>query len=210
MSGSTKARLIFIAAHFVLITWMVVFQAWGLYPMEATGRHWRTVNLKEIYDELLAYHEESGSFPESIEPLLNYDQDNGVTTFGSKELHYPLGPEYPERIHFKLIDGKPVIYDVGEDKEMGGLGLSMDLAYPEEYEDDFSFGSFTETQQFINSFVLGSIMAGAMSWCLYGMWNRKLSGGTRLPIVILLSLLFLVFEAFVAHCIMFGHVYPHH
>ena len=210
-----KVCIIFIAVHLLLITSMVVYQACDEYPGEGFGLYERLYTLKEIHSELELYKKEMGDFPTSIDSLFRYDEKNYQVYFGSKPLHpVPDQRIYVEKIKYQLIDGEPVISDLGDDRKKGGLGADFDVVYPQKYQEPLLFRDFMKMEEFSTFLLYGFLMASGISLCLYGIWRKSLSSGRSwLPLAICCSIVFLLFELFFAQVILLFHIptlYPHH
>ena len=210
-----KIRVIFVTVHLFLITGMIVYWAYTLYPEEAGHLDYRSRALAEIYDELILYEKEMGVYPQNIDTLLHYDENEDQVFFRSKALEYFYHlPGDIKKIRYRLKDKEPVISYLGGDGKEGGLGLDMDVVYPRKYQNPFKFLDFKDTKQFRSSFIFGFLFALATSICLYHIWKKRstFTSGSKESYCynVFLSILFLAFELFLTQCIVFGHVYPHH
>lgn len=211
MKTQTKICIVFISVHLFLVTAMVVLWAFVEYPYEVGYVGFRSLNLEKIYNELKLYKEETGYYPESIDSLWHYDEEEGLL-FRSERLYFFYHPDDIDKIQYQLIDGEPVISDLGKDRREGGLGSDMDVVYPLKYQKHFfSFLDFMKTKYFYASFLLGLVLASGISFCLYGIWKKQLSSRPiSLPLTIVASVLFLLFELFLTYIILGAHIYPHH
>lgn len=210
-----RVCITFIAIHLVLITSMVVYQAFDAYPGWTAGLWDRLIPLREMYSELEEYKKRTGDFPKSIDSLLRYNEKENRVFFGSEALSFVFDPaNYVEKIEYRLVDGEPVISDLGDDREKGGLGADMDVAYPDKYREPFLFRDFMKTEEFSTFLLYGVLMASGISLCLYGMWRKSLAAG--LPWILIAvagSIAFLIFELYLAAVILIAHLpmlYPHH
>jgi hypothetical protein len=210
MKAQTKICIVFIVVHLFLITDMVVVMSFALYPHEIGHVHYRARYLEEIYNEVKLYQKETGDYPESIDSFWHYDEEKGLL-FRSKELSFLYLPDEIDKIHYQLIDGEPVISDLGKDRKEGGLGSDMDAVYPRKYQTHFPFREFMKTKHFKLSLLYGFLLASGISLCLYGIWKKRLSSRPiSLSSTIVVSVLFLLFELFLAELILGAHIYPHH
>lgn len=201
--------IVFVAVHLFVIAGLVVFQAYEQYPVEATAFYVRYDNLEKIADAVEEYRDETGNLPESIDSLLYYNEELKSWYFGPK----PIKDLYwgnINQIDYRIVDNEPVITDLGPDEKIGGMGWDMDIVYPEEYQPPFSFRDFVKTEQFLRSVIFGFILALVMSICLYGMWRKYLISGGSIVLKVFQSILFVLFEIFLATLILGAHVYPHH
>lgn len=210
-----KTRIAFMVVHFVVFTAIIVFLAYGAYPDEMGAAERRSRLLRVIYDEVNLYKQEKGAYPETLKPLLQFDQ--GLVLFRSKRMGnliprrpLPDNNDIHKIIHFQLINNEPVISDLGMDANEGGLGFDMDIAYPPQYQKRLSFRDFTTTKAFGKSLGIGLLFSGGVSACLLGMWAKRYETGQIPFYVIVLSILFVLFELFLLQFILYGHIYPHH
>ena len=221
MKTKKKIIVIFIIVHIFLITALFIYLCYLSYPREVGMARWRSGLLQEIYDELKVYKADTGAYPKSIDSLLQFDKEKMEVFFCSKKLKGGYRLSYysydndefdiNEYIHYRLINGEPVLTDLGTDKELGGMGKDFDVTYPAKYQEPLSIRNFIKTEQFSKSLVLGVIFASIMSLCLYKMWEKRLTRGKRAVLVtIVLSILFVVFELFLATAVLGAHIYPHH
>lgn len=215
-----KVRIIFLTVHIFLITGLIIFLAFYVYPHKVGATAYRSHLLREIYEHVKLYKQQTGNFPKTLDSLLRYDKEKEKVFFQSKELeyypiYYYLDDTYEfdvnKAIRYQLITGQPVIYDLGKDMKEGGIGENMDAAYPLKYQKNIPFFKFMKTKYFGLSALLGFILASGISLCLYGMWKKQAGSSTfSLILTIGASIIFLIFELFVAQIILFAHLYPTH
>ena len=87
-----------------------------------------TSDLKTIYNTAKIIYTTSGSWPESIDEMVNPVDEDGNEMEGLEEMpRDPWGNEY----EYELRDGKPVIICLGRDANTGGEGDDQDYEYPE-------------------------------------------------------------------------------
>ena len=218
MKPKKKIIAIFIIVHIFLITAVFIHCVYLLYPREVAWAEYRSLLLQEIYNELKVYKVETGAYPGSLDLLLRFDKEKGEVFFRSKELksyHYsglylPGDVEYDinKYIHYRLINGEPVLTELGTDREQGGMDKALDVTYPSQYQKSLSYWSFMKTKQFCKSLVIGVVFASVMSLCLYNIWKNRLQRKTWA--VLVLSIVFLVFEILIATSVLIAHIYPHH
>lgn len=200
----------FVGVHLFLVTGMVVFRAYHVYPEEVGRIRFLSYSLQEIYDEVGQYKEETGSFPEEIDSLLKHKGQRGWC-FRSKELSRFNYLGDISRIRYQLIEGEPVIIYLGHDGKEGGLGWDFDIYYPQKFQPPFLFRDFMKTNRFYPSLVLGFLLGFGISICLFGIWKKQqIHSKMNLTLAIVLSVIFLLFEVFLADVILFAHLYPHH
>jgi hypothetical protein len=188
----------------------MVLLAFCLYPREVGGTWWRAGCLKEICDALHVYRQETGSFPQELDGILRYDEKEEWFFLGSKRLKHFYHPrDELDRIRYELINGEPVVWDLGEDRMEGGVGKDMDVVYPMKYQPRYRFRDFVKTKQFYLSLLFGFLLGLGVSVCLYAMWKDRLTAG-RIVGAIFGSIVFILFELLIAYFILGAHVYPHH
>ena len=91
-----------------------------------------TSDMKTIYNTAKIIYATSGSWPDSIEEMVDRTDDDGNELEGLDEMPKdPWGGEY----EYKRIDGKIVITCLGRDGRAGGEGDDQDYQYPEAEED---------------------------------------------------------------------------
>ena len=91
-----------------------------------------TSDMKTIYNTAKIIYATSGSWPDSIEEMVDRTDDDGNDLEGLDEMPKdPWGGEY----EYKRIDGKIVITCLGRDGRVGGEGDDQDYQYPEADED---------------------------------------------------------------------------
>lgn len=210
-----KKRIVFIVTfigiHLFLITSLVVFRAYRVYPEEVGRIRYLSRSLKEIYDEIGLYKEETGSFPEKIDSLLHCDKNTREVHFRSKKLSsFPFGDV--NNIRYQLVEGEPVITFLGYKGKEGGLeDWEYDIYYPQKFQPPFLFNDFMKTNRFYPSLVLGFLLGFGISVCLFGIWKKQQAHSKMsLKLAIFISVIFLLFELFLADAILFAHLYPHH
>ncbi len=89
-------------------------------------------DMKKIYKTAEIIYANSGSWPDSIDEMVDRTDDDGNDLEGLDEMPKdPWGGEY----EYKRIDGKIVITCLGRDGRVGGEGDDQDYQYPEADED---------------------------------------------------------------------------
>ncbi len=200
--------VLFAIVHLFLITGLVVVHAYGVYPDEVGLVYSRLRALERIATLVEEYREDKGNLPNDLDSLLYYDESDHTFYFESKplEIHGPI----ISKIIYRVMDNKPIISDLGRDGKEGGLGKDMDAVYPQEYQKTFLFRDFMKTEHFLKSLLFGFVLAFMISLCLYGMWRKRLVSGGSISLQVCLSIVFVLFELFLATAILGAHVYPHH
>jgi len=213
-----KTRIAFIIVHFVLVAGTVVMLVFGAYTEEAGHAEYRRWFLHDIYNEVKLYKQDTGSYPATLDSLLSFDLERYEVYFGSKELKGRLrfvledmqGNGINKYIHYDVVQEEPVITDLGMDGKQRGTDMDMDITYPPKYQKPFPFRDFIKTKQFARSLCYGLPLGGVVSICLLAMWGKRYPTGEIPPSVIYLSVLFVLFELFLIHTIIFAEIYPHH
>ena len=201
-----KTVIWLVVTNMLVITIGIVYYAYLLYPQEAYVDFRINGSLKPIYKALQEYKAEHGSFPNDLSGL-HYDED-GYLFLDSKKIDVRYHTD-PNSIKYELINNQPVLTDLGYDE--GNRPSGMDVTYPIEYQKPFHFSDFIKTSYFNKAALFGFILASMISICLYGIWTKLLKSSTMsLVAAIILSIGFLLFELFLALCILGAHVYPHH
>ena len=138
-----------------------------------------------------------------------YQDFDGNFFFGTQQLR--LFDIKLKGLKYDLVQGKPVLTDMGADCQAGGMDSNMDVSFPPEFQKSIPFSYFVHTNAFSTALGIGIVFSAAMSVCLYGIW-KKLFTSSKLSIFfgILLSFAFLTFEAVVSLLIITMHVYPRH
>ena len=88
-------------------------------------------DMRKIYEAAEMVHATSGSYPDSIDEMVNATDDDGNEEIGLGEL--PKDP-WRNEYDYELRDGKPFITCWGRDGTQGGEGDDQDYFYPEEEE----------------------------------------------------------------------------
>ena len=87
-----------------------------------------TSDMKTIYSTAKIIYTTSGSWPDSIEEMVDRTDDDGNELEGLDEMPKdPWGGEY----EYEMRDGKPVVICLGRDANTGGDGDDQDYEYPE-------------------------------------------------------------------------------
>ena len=87
-----------------------------------------TSDMKTIYNTAKIIYATSGSWPDSIEEMVDRTDDDGNDLEGLPEMPKdPWGGEY----EYEMRDGKPVVICLGRDANTGGDGDDQDYEYPE-------------------------------------------------------------------------------
>ena len=87
-----------------------------------------TSDMKTIYNTAKIIYATSGSWPDSIEEMVDRTDDDGIELEGLDEMPKdPWGGEY----EYEMRDGKPVVICLGRDANTGGDGDDQDYEYPE-------------------------------------------------------------------------------
>ncbi len=87
-----------------------------------------TSDMKTIYNTAKIIYATSGSWPDSIEEMVDRTDDDGRDLEGLDEMPKdPWGGEY----EYEMRDGKPVVICLGRDANTGGDGDDQDYEYPE-------------------------------------------------------------------------------
>ena len=87
-----------------------------------------TSDMKTIYKTAEIIYATSGSWPDSIEEMVDRTDDDGNELEGLDEMPKdPWGGEY----EYEMRDGKPVVICLGRDANTGGDGDDQDYEYPE-------------------------------------------------------------------------------
>ena len=87
-----------------------------------------TSDMKTIYNTAKIIYATSGSWPDSIEEMVDRTDDDGNDLEGLDEMpRDPWGNEY----EYEMRDGKPVVICLGRDANTGGDGDDQDYEYPE-------------------------------------------------------------------------------
>jgi hypothetical protein len=180
----------------------------------------RTRFLREIYDEVMRYKDETGSLPESLDNLLYYDAEKHGIYFRSKRLGGSLNymsPHLPDdeikgnginRIfHYEVTNNEPVIYVLGSDGKEGG---GDDYYYPPRKSLLPSLSYFVGSEFFLRTLAFGVPWTFAISVCLYHMWKKRKDAGPSVAAAIVFSVMLVVFECIAAFGIIALHVYPRH
>jgi len=124
---------------YLLITLGFILISYLFYPISEKQFEMLTTNsLKEIYDEIMLYKNETGSLPENLDSLLYYDVEKNRVFFQSKPLirglHYIShsfsedeikGKGINKVFHYEIIDDKPVIYTLGSDLTVKKVGTMI-------------------------------------------------------------------------------------
>lgn len=86
-------------------------------------------DLQKIHQSASMFYSEENRYPDSIDELVNAQNDEGEDIMGSLEKRPtdPWGNEYG----YELRDGKPLIICLGRDNNSGGDGDNKDYEYPE-------------------------------------------------------------------------------
>ena len=87
-----------------------------------------TSDMKTIYNTAKIIYGTSGSWPESIDEMVDRTDDDVNDLEGLDEMPKdPWGGEY----EYEMRDGKPVVICLGRDANTGGDGDDQDYEYPE-------------------------------------------------------------------------------
>ena len=87
-----------------------------------------TSDMKTIYKTAEIIYATSGSWPDSIDEMVDRTDDDGNELEGLPEMPKdPWGGEY----EYEMRDGKPVVICLGRDANSGGDGEDQDYEYPE-------------------------------------------------------------------------------
>ena len=87
-----------------------------------------TSDMKTIYNTAKIIYATSGSWPDSIDEMVDRTDDDGNDLEGLEEMPKdPWGNEY----EYEMRDGKPVVICLGRDANTGGDGDDQDYEYPE-------------------------------------------------------------------------------
>ncbi len=87
-----------------------------------------TSDMKTIYNTAKIIYATSGSWPDSIEEMVDRTDDDDNDLEGLDEMPKdPWGGEY----EYEMRDGKPVVICLGRDANTGGDGDDQDYEYPE-------------------------------------------------------------------------------
>jgi hypothetical protein len=194
--------------HWVVVAVAFTVVAWQVYPDE-TGAVWhRQRRLAVLYRALEEWRGEHGCYPADLAGL--HVVEGGIYHFGPKRLD-GFGIGNPDALGYELAAGKPVLTDLGLDCRPGGMGHDLDASYPPEFQQAVRFADFIATRYFVSTAAWGAVLATAISVCLYGIWRERL-GATKhgLAKAVVFSTGFLGFELFLAHLIMYAHIYSHH
>lgn len=89
-------------------------------------------DLQKIFESASMFFSEENRYPDSIDELVNAQNDAGEDIMGSLEKtpKDPWGNEYG----YELRDGKPLVVCLGRDGNTGGDGDDKDYEYPESEE----------------------------------------------------------------------------
>ena len=176
MKRKTQLIIIFISIHIIIISSATVYLAYKAYSGRISRIWYRQRFLSEMYDEIIKYKAEHDQFPKTLEPLWGIDNENQNIYFGSKELPYIFQENFSKsRFAYQLVNGTPVLTDLGWDLKENGLGMNWDVSFPAEYQERFPFRQFIKTKQFMNALLQGLGLGGMISFFLYGIWMKGFS-----------------------------------
>ena len=128
--GFTLLELIVVITIIGLLGTLVVTK---VAPMLAKGNATKIkYDLQKIYESATMLYTSTGSFPESIDEMINAVDDDGLDLPGAldKTPRDPWGNEY----EYEMQDGKPLIICRGRDANTGGEGDDKDYEHPESEE----------------------------------------------------------------------------
>ena len=128
--GFTLLELIVVITIIGLLGTLVVTK---VAPMLAKGNATKIkYDLQKIYESATMLYTSTGSFPESIDEMINAVDDDGNDLPGAldKTPRDPWGNEY----EYEMQDGKPLIICRGRDANTGGEGDDKDYQHPESEE----------------------------------------------------------------------------
>lgn len=89
-------------------------------------------DLQKIYEASTYFQIATGNWPESIDEMVNAEDDNGDEIPGSLE-RTPKDP-WNNEYEYEMRDGKPLIICRGRDANTGGEGDDKDYEHPESEE----------------------------------------------------------------------------
>jgi hypothetical protein len=214
MTKQNLVPLLFVVSNILILTGFIVFVSFQMYPQDACGLYDRADSLQKLYNKIKEYQIEKNMSPEEVNSVLRYDANDANVFVGDKVVgyHSPYLTNFPEtwKFQYYLIDGEPVLVDLGMDGKRGGIGWALDVTYPEKYQKFPSFWQFLKTPHFFKTFFFVLVFSVAISLCLYAMWRRNSLSKVIGIRSIFTSIVFVLFELLCAQIIVLGHVYPHH
>ena len=128
--GFTLLELIVVITIIGLLGTLVVTK---VAPMLQKGNATKVkYDLQKIYESATMLYTSTGSWPESIDEMINAVDEDGLGLPGAldKTPRDPWGNEY----EYEMRDGKPLIICRGRDANTGGEGDDKDYEHPESEE----------------------------------------------------------------------------
>ena len=89
-------------------------------------------DLRKIHESAIHFQLATGSYPESLDEMVNAVDDDGQEIPGA--LTKPPKDPWNHPYEYELRDGKPVAFCNGKDETTGGEGDNQDYQYPESDE----------------------------------------------------------------------------
>jgi len=209
-----STRFIIILVHAPIIAAFFLYISFQAYPDEAGGAYLRQRTLIRLYEAAKQIETNTSELPTTLDAFLKLDaekywivNDDHLTPWYARE-------DLLDLLEYRIIDGEPVITDLGLDKKIGGLDYNMDFTYPVKFQKPLKMVDFIKSKSFASSIAVGSIFAILTSLCLYGIWRkwlppRPVSAKDWIK-VLGTTTLFVILELGLANTILFAHIYPHH
>jgi general secretion pathway protein G len=131
LGGFTLLELIVVITIIGFLSAVVVVTTKGL---PAKGRKTKiNQDLRAIVTVAEAIYTDTGRYPESIESMVNFKNEDGTTGIAGLE-RYPKDPWGHEYLYEITSDGSPRVTCLGSDNQPGGDGEGIDTVLPSEEE----------------------------------------------------------------------------
>jgi general secretion pathway protein G len=134
--GFTLLELIVVITIIGMLATLVVVNTRGVGPKARLTK--ATHDLQAILSAAEMIQTETGSYPESLEEMINPKDENGMALMGglSEFPKDPWGNEYS----YELVGGYPQVKCYGKDAVDGGEGEAADIIKPQ--DDSGGYGSY--------------------------------------------------------------------